>query len=90
MTMQIGTSLEQELFALQRDLTALRQQIDRMRVGVTGRELLGRGALVVPLGTAARTDTDSVRKGTVNFYTSGATIIMQVYSGTAWRSVTLA
>ena len=80
---------ETDLAQLHRELADLRQQLNRMRTGVMGREMLDRGAPVVALGTAARTDTAGVRTGTVNFYTSGATIFMQVYSGAAWRSVQL-
>lgn len=79
----------QDVIALRRELADLRQQLNRMRTGVTGRELLDRGSLVVPLLAAARTDTAGVRTGTVAFYISGATIFMQIYSGTAWRSVQL-
>lgn len=79
--------IEHVVAELQRQVTALREALDRMATGVTGREMLSRGDFVVRLGSA-RTDTAGVRVGQTNSYVSGATVIDQTFDGTAWRSVT--
>lgn len=49
---------------------------------------LNLGRLIVPLGTAARTDIGA--RGEVHAYITGATIVVQIYDAeaAAWREVT--
>ena len=70
---------------MDRDSSRLRADISTT---VTGEGLLS-GVRVEDLGTAARTDTLGVSKGQVHAYISGATVVVQIFDGTAWRSVTL-
>jgi len=58
------------------------------RVSTVGRNL-ALGTLVVPIGTAARTDRGA--DGEPHAYVSGADIVLQMYSASlgAWKSVTL-
>lgn len=60
----------------------------RERATTTGANL-ALGRLVIPMGTAARTDTGA--DGEPWAYVSGTDIILQVYSQSlgAWKSVTL-
>jgi hypothetical protein len=68
-----------------RDSSRLRADISTT---VTGEGLLS-GVVALNLGTAARTDTLGVTKGQVHAYVTGATVVLQIFDGTAWRSVTL-
>lgn len=65
---------------------------DRLRseleITTAGEGLLN-GTRVEALGTAARSDTLGVVKGQLHFYLSGATVVIQVFDGAAWRSTTL-
>ncbi len=56
----------------------------------TSRHLAIGNGLVLPLGTAARTDT-SAADGQVHAYIDGATIVLQIFGrdAGAWRAVTL-
>lgn len=60
---------------------------DRTRGTTTGSNL-ALGRLVIPIGTAARTDTGA--DGEPWAYVSGSNIVLQVYSQSlgAWKSVT--
>ncbi len=68
----------------------LERKLGPMGGTITGNHLLLGSGLVLPLGTAARTDTIAP-KGAVHAYISGATIIIQCFdqAAGAWRSVTL-
>jgi hypothetical protein len=68
--------------------TDYQREIGGMRNNVTGRHLLTRGQLVVPLGTAAR--TDAAAHGQVNHYITGSTIVEQIRDAdaAAWRTST--
>lgn len=77
-------ALEQRLQQLEEQVRALQSG---MRLGVTGRELLSRGALVLPLETAARSETSGVPEGASHAYWSGTSVFLGVFSSDAggWK-----
>lgn len=95
MTMDL-TSLEMQEFE-QRLLTRFRRELfaelDRklttMANSTSGQMLLNRGLLLLPLGSAARTETDGVPLGLLDAYDDGSNVYIGSFGSNGWQYVQL-